>query len=67
MNPIPGYTLTTPVCEAGGLILYQATRALDGLPVLLKVPASARPASALLHRLEREYELASIMEPEKMK
>ncbi len=24
MNPIPGYTLAAPVCEAGGLILYQA-------------------------------------------
>jgi serine/threonine protein kinase len=58
MMTIPGYTLIDPICEAGDLVLYQATRAKDGLPVLLKVPASPRPAPILLSRLEHEYELA---------
>lgn len=56
MIPIPGYTLGASICEAGDLILYQAT-AIDGQPVLLKFPAAPRPTSALLRRLEHEYEL----------
>jgi PAS domain S-box-containing protein len=58
MMTIPGYTLTAPICEAGDLLLYRATRSQDGLPVLLKVPAASRPAPVLLRRLEQEYELA---------
>jgi len=63
MNPIHGYTNTALLCEADGLILYQATRTLDGQPVLLKVPAADRPANAILLRLEREYELACDLDP----
>jgi serine/threonine protein kinase len=55
---IPGYTLTDPVCETGDLLIYRATRTLDGLSVLLKVPASSHPAPVLLRRLENEFELA---------
>ena len=55
---VPGYILTAPVGEAGDLMLYRATRTLDGLPVLLKVPAAPGPTPSLLHRLEHEYELA---------
>ena len=58
MKTIPGYTLTAPVCEAGDLLLYRATRTKDGLPVLLKIPAAPGPTPLLLNRLEREYELA---------
>ncbi|MFZ2163280.1 MAG: AAA family ATPase [Sideroxyarcus sp.] len=58
MNTIPGYTLIAPVCEAGDLLLYRATRELDGLAVLLKVPAAPRPEPAVSRRLEHEYELA---------
>lgn len=39
-------------------MLYRAIRIQDGLPVLLKVPASPHPSSVLLHRLEHEYQLA---------
>jgi PAS domain S-box-containing protein len=53
----PGYVLAAPICETGDLLLYRATRSRDGLPVLLRVPAVARPAPLLLSRLEREYEL----------
>jgi hypothetical protein len=52
MQIIPDYTLTSPVCEVGDLIMYQATRKLDGLPVLIKVPATPRPPPVLLRRLE---------------
>jgi PAS domain S-box-containing protein len=58
MMTIPGYTLIAPVCEAGDLALYRATRTQDGLPVLLKVPATPRPTPLLVSRLEHEYELA---------
>lgn len=55
---ISGYTLIAPICEAGDLILYQAIRVQNGLPVLLKVPAIQHPASHIISRLENEYELA---------
>jgi PAS domain S-box-containing protein len=58
MLAIPGYTVTAVVSQAGDLWLYRATRSRDGLPVLLKVPAAARPAPLVLSRLERECELA---------
>jgi PAS domain S-box-containing protein len=58
MKTIPGYTLIDPICEAGDLVLYQARRTKDGLPVLVKIPASPRPSQILSHRLEHEYELA---------
>ncbi|MBU1424731.1 MAG: AAA family ATPase [Gammaproteobacteria bacterium] len=58
MMTIPGYTLIAPVCEAGDLLLYRATREHDGLAVLLKVPAASRPEPAVSRRLEHEYELA---------
>jgi hypothetical protein len=58
MMTIPGYSLTAPVCETGDLVLYRATRTLDGLAVLLKAPAAPRPAPVVLRRLEHEYELA---------
>lgn len=57
-RPIPGYIPTSPVWEAGDLLLYRATREQEGLPVLLKVPAASRPTAALLRRLEHEYERA---------
>jgi PAS domain S-box-containing protein len=57
MATTPGYTLTAPVDETGDLHLHRATRSRDGLSVLLKVPAAARPTPLLLRRLEREYEL----------
>jgi PAS domain S-box-containing protein len=63
MITIPGYSLTTSVCEAGDLLLYRASRTLDGLAVLLKVPAAPRPAPVMLRRLEREYELARDLDP----
>jgi PAS domain S-box-containing protein len=58
MLTIPGYTVTAVVSQAGDPWLYRAIRSRDGLPVLLKVPAAARPAPLLLSRLEHEYELA---------
>jgi PAS domain S-box-containing protein len=54
----PGYNLVTPICGSGDLFLYQATRTLDDVPVLLKIPASSRPTAAVLRRLEHECELA---------
>ena len=66
MMTIPGYTLTAPVCETGDLLLYRATRMEDGLPVLLKVPATSRPTPLVLARLEREYELAPDLDPERI-
>ena len=62
MTMIPGYSLTALLCEAGDLLLYQATRSQDAAPVLLKFPASARPTPLLLSRLEREYELARTLD-----
>lgn len=58
MITIPGYTLSVPLCETGDLLLYRATRTLDGLAVLLKFPATNRPMPILISRLEHEYELA---------
>lgn len=55
---VPGYTLTAVLCEAGELVLYQATRVSDGAPVLLKLPVHPNPTPALLGRLEQEYEIA---------
>ncbi|CAM6054054.1 unnamed protein product [Sphagnum tenellum] len=55
---IPGYRLAAPVCVTGDLLLYRATRTKDGLPVLLKIPATPRPTIATLGRLERENEVA---------
>jgi PAS domain S-box-containing protein len=57
MTTIPGYVLAAPICETGDLLLYRATRMQDGLPVVLKFPASPRPSPLLISRLEREYEL----------
>jgi PAS domain S-box-containing protein len=53
----PGYSLVAPL-KSDDPVLFRATRAIDGRPVLLKVPASPRPAPAILRRLEREYELS---------
>jgi PAS domain S-box-containing protein len=61
---IPGYTLTNSVSEADDLILYQATRVPDRVPVLLKVPACSRPPPLLLSRLEREYDLTRDLDPD---
>lgn len=63
MITVPGYTLIAPVCEAGDLLLYRAIRPHDGLHVLIKFPAAPRPASTILRRLEREYELARDLDP----
>jgi PAS domain S-box-containing protein len=64
MKKIPGYTLDAPVCKDGGLILYQATRVIDRLPVLIRVPVDPCPAPALLYYLEHEYELSRNLNPE---
>jgi PAS domain S-box-containing protein len=66
MQSIPGYVLTTPVCEVCDFILCQATRDLDGLPVLLKVPVTPHPTPVLLHRLEHEYELTRGLDPDRI-
>jgi PAS domain S-box-containing protein len=57
MRNIPGYTISAVVCETDDLVVYQATRVLDDLPVLLKVPVSPSPSPSLLRRLEHEFEL----------
>ena len=63
MTTVPGYTLVAPVCEAGELALYRATRTHDGLAVLLKVAAPPRPTALLLSRLEHEHQLARDLDP----
>jgi serine/threonine protein kinase len=55
---ITGDTLISPLCEAGELRLYRATREHDGMPVLIKVSGAAHPAPLLMSRLQHEYELA---------
>jgi predicted ATPase/signal transduction histidine kinase len=60
---IPGYILATPVCEADDLVLYRATRAQDGQPVLLRFPAPPRPTPVLLRCMEHEYELTRDLDP----
>ena len=56
--PIPNnYVLIKSICETSEWILYQATRLLDGLPVLVKMPTTKRPSLSLLAQLEHEYEL----------
>lgn len=66
MMTIAGYTLTAPVCEAGDLVLYRATRTLDGGAVLLKIPAASRPTPFVVRCLEREYELACDLDPSRV-
>jgi PAS domain S-box-containing protein len=66
MMTIPGYTLIAPVSEEGDLVLYRATRMLDGLPVLLKVSAVPGPSPLILSRLEHEYELAQDLDPDRI-
>jgi serine/threonine protein kinase len=63
MITIPGYTLIAPVNEDEDLMLYQATRMLDNLPVLLKVPAAPGPSPPIFSRLKHEYELARELDP----
>jgi PAS domain S-box-containing protein len=60
---IPGYKLTAVVCDAGELVLHQATRVRDGQPVLLKFPNTSNPTPSLLGRLEQEYEIARDLDP----
>jgi len=64
MNRIPGYNLDAPVCKDGGLIVYHAIRVIDRLPVLLRLPADPCPASAILSRLEHEYDISRDLNPD---
>ena len=63
IGEISGYTITAPVYEDGDFSVYRASRAEDHTPVLIKVPASCRPAPSIIRRLEHEYEVARGLEP----
>jgi PAS domain S-box-containing protein len=58
MLTVPGYVVGAVMSQTPDLWLCRATRSLDGLQVLLKIPAAARPTPLVLSRLEREFELA---------
>lgn len=66
MMTLPGYTLIAPLCEADDLVLFRAIRALDGLPVLIRVPVPSDLSPLLLSRLEHEYELARDLDPDRI-
>jgi hypothetical protein len=59
---VPGYTLTSIICEAVPFAVYRAL-SRDHERFLVKVPLSPRPAAAVIAELEHEYETARELDP----
>ncbi len=59
---VPGYTLTSIICEASPFAIYRAlSRGHEHF--LLKLPISSRPPAVSIGQLEHEYETARKLDP----
>ncbi len=57
MLVVPGYELTVCIRESPRALVYRATRARDGLRVVIKAPSDEFPSSIALARLRAEYRM----------
>src|SRR5262245_8682345 len=57
MFRIPGYTVTGAIKSTSTSLLFHAVRDVDGLPLILKTPASSSPSSRERDRYRREFRI----------
>ncbi|MFT3754909.1 MAG: AAA family ATPase [Pseudoxanthomonas sp.] len=59
MSPVAGYVIISKILEGSSAVIYRATQAITGSPVVIKVPRDEYPTPRDLATLRHEYLLLS--------